>query len=216
MPASNDDFVLLPPEPQELPLPYFVDGDIAGLVGQNKIFRYVWMFLLGAPAAALISNLRLGRIPLVPIAGTAIACLAVFIISWLSLSAGYSPSRSSPVLLNRRNRQVFLGYWDEEAGKVLYREAPFEAVSFEAAFGGFGSATLNIKVEEEGKEPWTLGKYSRLIDRKESGDLAILLEHFMNGKDVIKQNPKAAAEYVREARKRPALPPEAEEFLAAS
>lgn len=214
--TSDDDLELVPPEPQELPLPYFVDGDIVGIVGQNKIFRYVWMFILGAPVAALISNARFGRVPVVPIAGTALACLAIFIVSWAALSANYSPARSAPLLINRKKKQVFIGRWDEEGGKMQYRVVPFDAVTFESAFGGFGSATLNIKVEEEGEEPWTLNKFSRLIDRNESGDLTILLEHFMNGKDVIKSNRKSAVEYAREARKRPALPPEAEEFVRAS
>lgn len=211
MSNSDDDFELLPPEPQELPLPYFVDGDIVGIVGQNKIFRYVWMFLMGAPVAALISNIRYGRVPTVPIAATAVACVSVLVVSWISLSAGYQPSHSAPLLINRKKKQVFMGRWDEEAGKMLYRVVPFESVRFESAFGGFGSATLNIKVQ--GEEDWTLSKFSRLIDRKESGDLTILLEHFMNGKDVIKDSRKAAAEYAKELKKRPALPPEAEDFL---
>lgn len=209
----DEDFALPTPEPQELPLPYFVNGDILGIVGQNKIFRYIWMFLLGAPAAALMSNLRHGSVAVIPTVGTAIACLAVFIISWVSLGSGYNPARSAPILFNRRTGRVFLGYYNEEAGRMEYRSLPFEDVRFEDAFGGFGSATLNIRVQAEGAEPWALMKFSRLIDRKESGDLSILLSHFMQGEDVIKESRKSAAEYDREVKKRPPLPPEAEEFL---
>lgn len=201
-------------ESQELPLPYFVDGDILGIVGQNKIFRYVWMFLVGAPIAAFISNLRYGRVPLIPIAATAAACLAVFAVSWILLSAGYSPAQSAPMLFNRRTRRVFLGRYDAAAGRMVYRNVPFDAVRFEPAFGGFGSSTLNIKVLEEGAEPWELLKFSRLIDRRESGDLFSLLNYFMNGSDVIKNSRKAAAAYKKELKKRPPLHSELEDFLA--
>lgn len=201
------------PEPGELPLPYFVDGDVLGLIGQNKKLRYTWMFLIGAPVVALISNLRLGRVPLLPVLGTGLACLAVFALSWALLSAGYRPARSAPLLFNRRKGQVFLGRFDEAAGSMVYRSLPFAALGFEDAFGGFGSAILNVKVSEPGREPWSLAKFGRLIERRECGDLAALLEAFMRGADVIKPSPKAAAEYARELKKRPPLPPEAAEFL---
>lgn len=209
-----DDNLEIPlPDPQELPLPYFVDGDTLGIVGQNKIFRYVWMFLVGGPVAALMSNMRFGRIAVIPVVAATVACLAVFIISWVSMSGGYVPGRSAPLLLNRKKREVFFGYYDEAAGKMLYKSAPFEALAFEDAFGGFGSSTLNIKIAgAEGAEV-NLLKFSRLIDRKESGSLAYLVEKFMEGHDVVKPNAKCAAEYAAELKKRPPLPPEAGEFL---
>lgn len=210
----SGDFDIPAPEPRELPLPYFVDGDILGIVGQNKIFRYVWMFLVGAPIAAFISNLRYGRVPMLPIVGTAAVCLAIFAVSWILLSAGYSSAQSAPMLFNRRTRRVFLGRYDTAAGRMVYRSVPFDAIRFESAFGGFGSSTLNIKVLEEGAEPWELLKFSRLIDRRESGDLSSLLSYFMNGSDVIKNSRKAAAEYKKELKKRPSLPSELEDFLA--
>lgn len=210
----DDDFELPLPDPQELPLPYFVDGDILGIVGQNKIFRYVWMFLMGGPAAALMSNMRFGRISIIPTAATTVACLIVLAISWVSMSGGYTPGRSAPMLFNRKKRELFFGYYDEGLGKMIYKNAPFEALTFEDAFGGFGSATLNIKIAGEDGAEIQLNKFSRLIDRKESGSLSYLVEKFMAGHDVIKPSAKCAAQYAAELKKRPALPPEAQAFLS--
>lgn len=211
--ADSDEAELLLPPPRELPLPYFIDGDIVGIVGQNKRLRFAWVFLMGGPVAAVMSQVSLGRIAVVPVAATGLACLAVFFLAMVSLWAGYDPAKSSPILLNRRTKKVFLGRYDEGGERMHYYSLPYSALRFSDALGGLGSTTLNVTVSEEGREPWTLTKFGRLIDKKDTGSISYLLELFMAGHDVIKPSRKAADEYAAEVKKRPPLPPEAGEFV---